>query len=249
MGLIPETILGHRPKGIGACEVRALRGRYYVYRYSSVWDAEKKRPKKKTGRCVGRITESEGFVPNAAFFECPPQSATSVRRDTIYDVLYAVCEELFADMRRRVPDLWQSAAAFGLIATVAGLSPISVEIESGSGNLHRLFPEADLSPCSAEQIRSDPALRRWLTGACPDGETLDVFELIKTRIICCLREKLDALPFSPVRDPRDALILLSSVATVEIGGTTERFSPHPAAIPLASLLLSGGADPGNPFTE
>jgi len=59
--MIPDEIKKHRPKG---SEIHAIGGRYYAYKTTSVWDAGKKRAKKKTLGCIGRITVEDGFIPS-----------------------------------------------------------------------------------------------------------------------------------------------------------------------------------------
>jgi len=43
-------------------ELRLINGRYYLYEVSSKWDSVKKRPKKITGKLLGRITKEDGFI-------------------------------------------------------------------------------------------------------------------------------------------------------------------------------------------
>jgi hypothetical protein len=43
-------------------ELRLLNGRYYLYEVTSKWNSEKKRSVKITGKLLGKITETEGFV-------------------------------------------------------------------------------------------------------------------------------------------------------------------------------------------
>lgn len=56
----PDWALRHKKPGT---ELRNINGRYYLYEIRSVWDKEKKRAKKKTGKCLGAITP-EGFKPS-----------------------------------------------------------------------------------------------------------------------------------------------------------------------------------------
>lgn len=44
-------------------ELRLIRGKYYLYEYRTVYDKERKGPKKISGRLLGRITE-QGLVPS-----------------------------------------------------------------------------------------------------------------------------------------------------------------------------------------
>lgn len=55
----PEWAAKHKRKG---SELRLINGRYYLYQVSSKWDPEKKRPRKITGKLIGRITNEDGFI-------------------------------------------------------------------------------------------------------------------------------------------------------------------------------------------
>ena len=58
---VPEGIRAMKPKGT---MVKAIGGRYYVYEFKSV--REDGRRKTKMGRCIGSITEEDGYVANGA---------------------------------------------------------------------------------------------------------------------------------------------------------------------------------------
>ena len=62
---IPEAIKSNRPTQFGAVEIRFIGGYYYVYKVSSRWDPAKGRSQKTTGKSIGKITEADGFIPNA----------------------------------------------------------------------------------------------------------------------------------------------------------------------------------------
>ncbi|MDD4429460.1 MAG: transposase [Paludibacter sp.] len=55
----PEWALAHKKPGT---ELRLIRGRYYLYEYRTVYDKEKKGPRKISGKLLGSITQEEGFV-------------------------------------------------------------------------------------------------------------------------------------------------------------------------------------------
>ena len=57
---VPAEIRAMKPKGT---MVKAISGHYYVYEYRSVREGGRRRTE--MGRCIGRITEAEGFVSNA----------------------------------------------------------------------------------------------------------------------------------------------------------------------------------------
>jgi hypothetical protein len=57
----PDWALQHKKQG---CELRLIRGKYCLYEYKTVYDPQKKGPKKITGKFLGSITEKDGFIPS-----------------------------------------------------------------------------------------------------------------------------------------------------------------------------------------
>ena len=57
----PQWAIAHRKPGT---ELRCLKGKYYLYSYTTIYDKEKKGAKKITGKLLGRITEQHGFIPS-----------------------------------------------------------------------------------------------------------------------------------------------------------------------------------------
>lgn len=61
---VPEHIRAMKPRGT---MVKAIDGRYYVYDYACTSEGGVRRTR--MGKCVGKIVEGEGFVPNASASE------------------------------------------------------------------------------------------------------------------------------------------------------------------------------------
>ena len=59
----PEWALKFKQKGT---ELRCIRGKYYLYKVSSVWDKEKKRARKISGEMIGAINETDGLIPKGS---------------------------------------------------------------------------------------------------------------------------------------------------------------------------------------
>ena len=55
----PEWVEKYRAAGK---EIKQIHGRYYLYERKTVWDKDKKQPKKISGVYLGRITEN-GLLP------------------------------------------------------------------------------------------------------------------------------------------------------------------------------------------
>ena len=58
----PEWATKHRTKGT---ELRHINGKYYLYAYKTVYDKEKKKPRKISGGLIGAITEQDGLIPSS----------------------------------------------------------------------------------------------------------------------------------------------------------------------------------------
>ena len=43
-------------------ELRLINGKYYLYQYKTIYDKVKKRPRKITGKLIGRITKEDGLI-------------------------------------------------------------------------------------------------------------------------------------------------------------------------------------------
>jgi hypothetical protein len=57
----PAWATKYRDKGK---ELRFINGKYYLYEYKTIYDKEKKRPKKISGGLIGSITEQGGLIPS-----------------------------------------------------------------------------------------------------------------------------------------------------------------------------------------
>jgi hypothetical protein len=71
----PDWVAQHKRPGT---EIRLISGKYYLYQISSQWDATLKRPRKKTGAYLGRITP-QGFKPKRVEQSPADDSQISVR--------------------------------------------------------------------------------------------------------------------------------------------------------------------------
>ena len=109
--MVPESIKKHRPT---CTEIRERNGAYYVYRYSSVWDPVKKRAKKKTGECIGKITEQDGFIPS-------PRKQTSevtsviVKEYGCYHMFRIMNSEMYEILRKHFPSTYREVFTISII--------------------------------------------------------------------------------------------------------------------------------------
>ena len=125
---IPNAIKCHRPTQFGAVEIRNIGRHYYVYLVSSKWDPEKRRPQKVTGKSIGKITESDGFIPNANGMRLMqdlrliPSVAPRVRNYGAYEVLRQLSPELDARLKEYFPDIFWEIRTISLLRLVDSIS-------------------------------------------------------------------------------------------------------------------------------
>lgn len=126
--IIPEVIKRQKPKMFGASEIRYIGGYYYVYLVSSKWDAEKGRSRKVTGKSVGKITEADGFIPNAngmrqmQKIRTVSEATPVVKTYGAYAALQQLAPDISNQLKKYFPDIFREIRTFALLRLVDGVS-------------------------------------------------------------------------------------------------------------------------------
>lgn len=101
----PDWALAHKKKGT---ELRCIRGKYYLYQISSVWDKERKRPVKKTGKCLGTISQEDGFKPSkASFSESMKELSVNPKIFGAFSLFNSIAYEWVAYLKNYFPNSWK----------------------------------------------------------------------------------------------------------------------------------------------
>lgn len=106
----PPWALAHRKPGT---ELRFINNSYYLYEVFSKYDPKKKRGKKVTGKLLGKITESQGFIDSAKKLLAEKSPTTidianiSVREQGITMFLDAYNKEIGQKLKDFFPELYQ----------------------------------------------------------------------------------------------------------------------------------------------
>ncbi|MFT4152773.1 transposase [Parafilimonas sp.] len=131
----PQWALKHKQPGT---ELRLINGRYYLYAYKTVYDALKKKPKKVSGKLLGSISETKGFMPSPARLAAKAMTAHT----TIAPVLvkeYGVAQLVitrFTDYSKRLEkyfgEMWKEliAIAYCRIVYKCPLKSIPFRLDS-----------------------------------------------------------------------------------------------------------------------
>jgi len=103
----PEWALANKRKGT---ELRLINGKYYLYEISSKWNPEKKRSVKITGKLLGKITETEGFIESEK--ERLRKQQLQIERIQVKEYgITAAIDALFGEtvtaLKRHFPEEWQ----------------------------------------------------------------------------------------------------------------------------------------------
>ena len=161
---IPEAIRSQRPTQFGACEIRFLNNRYYVYRISSVYDPATKRSRKKTGKCIGKITERDGYVANRYAVELMRQNgmmpkltgATTYESKTYgaYEILSQLSPNLEEDLKKYFPDCYREIRTIALLRLVEGVASTRV--------LQSVFEQSYLSDLYPDLSVSEGTVQRFI---------------------------------------------------------------------------------------
>jgi hypothetical protein len=106
---VPEHIRAMKPRGT---MVKAIDGRYYVYDYACTSEGGVRRTR--MGKCVGKIVEGQGFVPNASAAESANEAVRAAAERGVHapasdDVADAASE--VARLRARVAELEAALAS------------------------------------------------------------------------------------------------------------------------------------------
>ena len=103
----PNWALACKRKGT---ELRFINGSYYLYEVTSKWNPEKRRSMKITGKLLGKITETDGFIESDK--ERLRKQQLKVERVQVKEYgITSAMDKLFGDtinaLKQHFPDSWQ----------------------------------------------------------------------------------------------------------------------------------------------
>lgn len=158
---IPENIKKQRPTQFGAVEIRSIKGNYYVYLVSSRWDAVKGRPQKTTGKSVGKITEADGYIPNAngirlmQEMRITPDVAPVVRNYGAYAMLQQLSPEISQQLKEYFPDVFREIRTIALLKLVDSVSSAKM--------VQPVFLDSYMSDVCADLAVSENSVRKFVS--------------------------------------------------------------------------------------
>ena len=176
---IPESIKQLKPTQFGAVEIRCISGHYYTYLVSSKWDPEKGRPQKVTGKSIGKITESDGFIPNANGMKLmremriTPDIAPTVKNYGAYEMLLQLAPELGEKLKKYFPDIFREIRTISLLRLVDSVTSAKM--------IQPLFLDSYMSDVCGDIAVSEGSVRRFISKLGSMQDHLDAF--MKTHVM------------------------------------------------------------------
>jgi hypothetical protein len=148
----PEWALACKRKGT---ELRFLNGCYYLYEVTSKWNPEKKRSVKITGKLLGKITQTDGFIEsdkNRLRKQMNRFEGIQVKEWGITSLIDHLFGEIITALKNIFPDCWQQliALAYGRLVHQ---SPLKNMLFHYCGSfLSEQYPNLDLSSRSLSRL-------------------------------------------------------------------------------------------------
>lgn len=170
---VPESIKAQKPSQFGAVEVRSIGGYFYVYQVSSKWDPAKGRSQKTTGKSIGKITEADGFIPNAnglrlmQTMRLTPDIAPNVKNYGAYESLLQVSPDIEKKLKQHFPDIFREVRTVSLIRLVDKISSAKM--------IQPLFLDSYMSDLCPDLAVSEASVRKFVASLGTMQHKLDGF--------------------------------------------------------------------------
>lgn len=171
---IPDSIKKHKPTKFGALEIRCFGGdKYYVYQISSRWDAAKGRPRKVTGKSIGKITEADGFIPNANGLRLMQQMrmtsdiAPTVKNYGAYETLLQLSPDISIQLKQFFPTLFREIRTISLLRLIDHVTSARM--------IRPVFLDSCLSDICGDISTSESSVRKFISQLGSMQDQLDAF--------------------------------------------------------------------------
>jgi len=208
----PDWVLKYKVKGT---ELRKKGNSYYLYKVTSVWDKERKKPKKITQKFLGTITK-EGLIKPRHERLLENMKHISVKEFGATDFIVGMNDDIVNKLKEAFPKRWKEIFVF-VVFRFLYTSPIK--------NLQTYYADSFLSETLSGAHLSQKSV----------GELLRDIGRERGRIKMVLRSLISGTDFALV-DLTHVLSLSNGVVSSVIGFNSKRdFSPQVHLIFLFSL--------------
>lgn len=140
----PEWVERQRRPGTN---INCIRGKYYLYEVTSVWNKEKGRAQKKTGKYLGRITE-EGLIPPKPKKTEVEGSCPTIREYGASSTLYNIGKDIYANLKASFPADADTVFCLAILRVIESCPFKRSSFLYERSYLSEILPNLPLSPAS-----------------------------------------------------------------------------------------------------
>ena len=152
----PEWVEKQRRPGTN---ISCIRGKYYLYEATSVWDKEKGRAQKKTGKYLGRITEEGLIPPKEKKISCEIVSP-AVREYGACSTLYSIGKNIYEHLKDSFPEDADTIFALAILRVIENCPFKRASFLYERSYLSEMLPGLQLSPSSVTNFLKEFGLKR-----------------------------------------------------------------------------------------
>ena len=137
-------------------ELRLIRGKYYLYKISSIWDKDKKRARKITGEMIGRITENDGLIPKGtkkAKSNLPVN--ISIKEYGASHFLKSSANDVVDKLEEYFPSNWRSIVTLAIQRLIYAAPLKNMEFLYEESYLSEVYQNLDLSKNSLTSLMQE----------------------------------------------------------------------------------------------
>ena len=169
--MIPDEIKKYRPK---CTEIRYRNGTYYVYKITSVWDPKKKKAKKKTLNCIGKITEKDGFIPSQ---KMAAVEKVIVKDYGCYQLFVSLNSELYENLKSSFESNYREIFVIALIRLLNRATHAGIKRHFDASYLSEEYTDLHLSENTITSFMKNlgeqrSEIRKFMLKYVMQGETL-----------------------------------------------------------------------------
>ncbi len=161
-------------------EVKYIRGHWYLYERSSVYDPQLGRSRKKSGKILGSITE-QGLVPSRARVGRVNPILNDVVEVGAVNYIYQRTEWMRGRLRKYFPDLWEHVYVAAVIRAIYDCRFRRLQLHYEDSILSYLYPGLSFMPNSVTEFlnalgRMRGAIRGYMQEMVAEHERFLLFD-------------------------------------------------------------------------
>lgn len=152
----PEWVERQKQPGTN---ISCIRGKYYLYEVTSVWNKEKGRAQKKTGRYLGKITE-EGLIPPKEKKTQGESAQPAIREYGASSTLYEIGKDIYEHLKESFPEDAETLFTIAILRIIENCPFKRVSFLYERSYLSEMFPGLQLSAASITSFLREFGIKR-----------------------------------------------------------------------------------------